>query len=114
MVQRRVSSTRGRCPRCLMASTSRRVEYSERLRERMTTVFLALGRRGGAVPEADRGSASRVWALSRAWTDAFLVDTFLAGMGGRDPTTDASGPCPWCLLSSNGHELPRTQSGRCP
>src|SRR5690242_12432728 len=86
MVQRRVSSTRGRWPRCLTASTSRRVEYRERLRERMTTVFLAGGRRGsdGGGASGGRGSTARAGAFGRAGAGAFLDETFLVGMeGGR-------------------------------
>jgi hypothetical protein len=59
----------------------RRVEYSERLRERMTTVFFArsrLGADGGG--EAGGGSTERAEALGRARTAAFLDGTFLAGM----------------------------------
>src|SRR4051794_6724284 len=77
MVQRSVSSTRGRCPRCLMASTSRRVEYRERLRERMTTVFFARALRGTG--EGAGGSTGRAGAFGRALADAFLDGTFLAG-----------------------------------
>ena len=42
MLQRKVSSTITRWPRSLAASTSRRVEYSERLRERIAINFLEL------------------------------------------------------------------------
>src|SRR5713101_6660340 len=46
-VQRRVSSTIARWPRILAASTNRRVEYSDRLRDRMAMTFRPL--RGEAV-----------------------------------------------------------------
>src|SRR5512140_3525443 len=87
MLHRSVSSTSGRCPRSLMASTNRRVEYKERLRERRTTVFFARRRAGRA-----GGTGGAAGAAGCAGARAFFDFALRGGMEGGGAYHDSQQP----------------------